>query len=59
MHVRPQADRVGQEVETLYLNGPAAGGGVTQSVREVIAVASALLPRQAVQPAVQLHELMP
>jgi hypothetical protein len=26
-----QAEQVGQEVEALYLNGPAAGGGVTQS----------------------------
>ena len=32
---REQAERVGQEVEALYLNGPAGGGGVTQSVREV------------------------
>jgi hypothetical protein len=46
----PRAGRtVGQEVEALYLNGPAAGGGVTQSVREVVAVASALVPRAAVR----------
>ena len=44
-----QAERVGQEVEALYLNGPAGGGGVTQSVREVIAAASALIPREAVR----------
>jgi hypothetical protein len=54
---RAQAERVGQEVEALYLNGPAAGGGVTQSVREVVAVASALIPRNAVQPVVHLMEL--
>lgn len=54
---REQAERIGQEVEALYLNGPAGGGGVTQSVREVVAVASALLPRDAVRPAVQLLEL--
>lgn len=46
---RAQAERVAQEVETLYVSGPAAGGGVTQSVREVVAVASALIPRAAVQ----------
>lgn len=51
-----QAERVGQEVEALYLNGPAAGGGVTQSVREVIAAASALMPREAVRSAVHLLE---
>jgi hypothetical protein len=54
---REEAERVGQEVEALYVNGPAAGGGVTQSVREVVAVASALVPRQAVQPRVQVLEL--
>lgn len=47
---RAQAEAAGQEVEALYLNGPAGGGGVTQSVREVIAAASALVPRSAVQP---------
>jgi hypothetical protein len=52
-----QAERVGQEVEALYLNGPAAGGGVTQSVREVIAVASALVPRDAAAQAVTVMEL--
>ena len=54
---RAQAEAVGQEVEALYVNGPAAGGGVTQSVREVVAVASALVPREAVQPRVQVLEL--
>lgn len=54
---RAQAERVGQEVEALYLNGPAGGGGVTQSVREVIAAASALIPREAVKPSFQLLEL--
>jgi hypothetical protein len=53
---RAQAERVGQEVEALYLNGPAAGGGVAQSVREVVAVASTLIPRSAVQTRVELLE---
>jgi hypothetical protein len=54
---RAQAERVGQEVEALYLNGPAAGGGVTQSVREVIAAASVLVPRHVVQPRLDVLEL--
>ena len=54
---RAQAERLGQEVEALYLNGPAAGGGVTQSVREVIAAASALVPREAARSAVQILDL--
>jgi hypothetical protein len=48
---------VGQAVEALYLNGPAGGGGVTQSVREVVAAASVLVPRSAAQPHVQVLDL--
>ena len=54
---RAQAEAVGQEVEALYLNGPAGGGGVTQSVREVIAAASALVPRSAVRTRCDILEL--
>lgn len=54
---RVLAERVAQEVETLYLSGPAAGGGVTQSVREVVAVASALVPRTAIQARTTILEL--
>jgi hypothetical protein len=56
---RAQAEAVGQEVEALYLNGPAGGGGVTQSVREVVAVASAFMPRGAVTTQCQVLELVP
>jgi hypothetical protein len=54
---RDQAEQVGREVEAMYLNGPAGGGGVTQSVREVVAAASALIPRDAVRPECHLLEL--
>ena len=54
---RALAERVGQEVEALYLNGPAGGGGVTMATREVIAVASALIPREAVRPQRHILEL--
>jgi hypothetical protein len=53
---RAQAECVGREVEALYLNGPAGGGGVTQSVREVVAAASALIPREAVSPRCTVFE---
>jgi Acyclic terpene utilisation family protein AtuA len=56
---RAQAEQVGQEVEALYLNGPAGGGGATQSVREVVAVASALIPRAAVTPRCSVLEASP
>jgi hypothetical protein len=54
-----QAERVGREVEALYLNGPAAPGGATSSVREVLAVASCLLPREQVQVNTQILEWAP
>ncbi|MFM7025972.1 MAG: acyclic terpene utilization AtuA family protein, partial [Limnohabitans sp.] len=40
---------VANEVEALYTNGPAAGGGATKSVREVIAAAAVLVPRDWAQ----------
>ena len=48
-----EAVRIGNEVETLYTNGPAGGGGAAKSAREVIAVVSTLIPRSAVTPTVQ------
>ncbi|MEP6872955.1 MAG: acyclic terpene utilization AtuA family protein [Burkholderiales bacterium] len=54
---RAEAVRVGNEVETLYTNGPAGGGGATKSAREIVAVQSVLLPRELVQTAVQLIEV--
>jgi hypothetical protein len=51
-----EAVRIGNEVETLYTNGPAGGGGVWKSAREVVAVASVLLPRALVKPTVQFLE---
>jgi Acyclic terpene utilisation family protein AtuA len=54
---RAQAAAVGSEVEALYFNGPAAGGGVTQSVREVVAAQSVLLPRGAVRPRFEMLTL--
>jgi hypothetical protein len=51
-----EAIRIGNEVETLYTNGPAGGGGAFKSAREVIAVASTLLPRDLVKPAIAYLE---
>jgi len=51
-----EAVRIGNEVETLYTNGPAAGGGVTKSAREVVAVASVLLPRDLARTQVRFVE---
>ena len=50
---RGEAVRVGNEVETLYTNGPSGGGGASKSLRQVVAVASLLLPRGAVKPRIE------
>jgi hypothetical protein len=52
-----EATRIGNEVETLYTNGPAGGGGATKSAREVIAVQSVLIPRELVRPAFEIVEV--
>ena len=39
-----------REVEGLYTNGPAGGGGVTARVVQTVGIVSTLLPRDAVQP---------
>jgi hypothetical protein len=51
-----EAVRIGNEVETLYTNGPAGGGGAWKSAREVVAVASCLVPESAAQLKVSLVE---
>jgi hypothetical protein len=43
-----EAIRIGNEVETLYTNGPAGGGGATKSAKQVVAMVSALVPRSLV-----------
>jgi hypothetical protein len=48
-----EAIRIGNEVETLYTNGPAAGGGAFKSTRDVVAVASVLLPRDLAKPQIR------
>jgi hypothetical protein len=52
-----EAVRIGNEVETLYTNGPAGGGGATKSARDVVAVASVLLPRELAKPYVRFVEV--
>lgn len=49
-----EAVRIGNEVETLYTNGPAGGGGAFKSAREIVAVVSVLLPAELAVPSIQL-----
>lgn len=48
-----EATRIGNEVETLYTNGPAGGAGAWKAAREVVAVMSVLVPRAMVVPIIE------
>ncbi|MEN3930553.1 acyclic terpene utilization AtuA family protein [Microvirga sp. W0021] len=52
-----EAVRIGNEVETLYTNGPAGGGGATKSARQIVAMVSALMPRSKTAPVVEYLEV--
>ena len=53
---RALAERVGAEVEALWINGPAGGGGVRRHAHERIGVVSLLLERSRVRPQVTIME---
>ena len=50
------AQLIGEEVESLYTNGPAGGGGAWKGVKPVIAIASAYVAREKVRPTVTFVE---
>ncbi len=52
-----EAKQIGKEVEALYTNGPAGGGGVTQKTEEVISIASVLLPKSEVKTTISYLDL--
>ncbi|WP_100812298.1 acyclic terpene utilization AtuA family protein [Microbacterium sp. BR1] len=43
-----------EDVEALYTNGPAGGGGATSAIRETVGIVSALIPRDTVSIDVEL-----
>lgn len=43
---RRQAELLANEVEALYTNGPAGGGGVVKRVSEIVSVCSVFVPRE-------------
>ena len=53
---REQAALIGDEVEALYTNGPAAGGGARKGVTEQIGIVSTLVDRVRVATAVTVRE---
>ncbi|MBK5071740.1 DUF1446 domain-containing protein [Budviciaceae bacterium CWB-B4] len=54
---KAQAAKVGNEVETLYTNGPAGGGGATKSVKEILAMDSTLISRDLATATVDYLEI--
>ncbi|MFD2936182.1 acyclic terpene utilization AtuA family protein [Spirosoma flavum] len=49
-----QAALVGEEVEALYTNGPAGGGGARKYIHEVVGIVSTLMDRNKLTPQVTL-----
>ncbi len=47
---------IGAEIEALYTNGPAGGGGVSRQVREVLGIRSVTIPRASVRPTINWLE---
>ena len=48
---------IGEEVEALYTNGPAGGGGVRKYVNEVIGIVSILMDRSCILPKITIFEV--
>jgi len=56
-HKRDHAKKIGNEVETLYTNGPAGGGGAAKRVIDIISVASILIPKTDIETEVIIKEI--
>ncbi|MED2974879.1 DUF1446 domain-containing protein [Fictibacillus sp. B-59209] len=48
---------IGQEVEALYTNGPAGGGGVRVNIQDIVSIASILIPESDIQIDVEYEEV--
>ncbi|WP_026896114.1 acyclic terpene utilization AtuA family protein [Clostridiisalibacter paucivorans] len=54
---KENATTIGNEVEALYTNGPAAGGGATKSVKKIISMASIFIPRKDIDTNILYEEV--
>lgn len=52
-----EARRIGDEVESLYTNGPASGGGAVKTAGQIVAIYSVLIPRAGLTPQVTMVTL--
>jgi hypothetical protein len=53
---KEKAVQIGEEVEALYTNGPAGGGGARKYVDEVIGIVSVLIPRKMIKTHITIRE---
>jgi len=51
-----EASIIAREVEALYTNGPAGGGGAAGSTKETVAVLSTFIPRDLAVARIQFEE---
>ncbi|USK84943.1 acyclic terpene utilization AtuA family protein [Peribacillus asahii] len=56
--VLEEAVKVGEEVEALYTNGPAGGGGARKYTNEVVGIVSTLIPRNKIDVQITIRESM-
>jgi len=54
---RSDAEQIGREVQTLYTNGPAGGGGATMHTKPLLGIVSTLIDRDRVDPTVTEEEV--
>lgn len=47
--LKEDAEKIGEEVEALYLNGPAGGGGARKYVNDIVSVASIFIQRDDIE----------
>lgn len=43
---KEEAGLVGNEVEALYTNGPSGGGGAVKTIKDIVSIASILIPTE-------------
>lgn len=41
---KAEAELIGNEVEALYTNGPSGGGGAVKTIKDIVSIASILMP---------------
>lgn len=52
------AEYIIREVESLYTNGPAGGGGIRSNIKEVVSIGSILIPEEDTDITISYHEVI-